>query len=155
MKNILKLLLVVFVSVSLQGCQNINKQGGGTLIGGVAGGLLGSQFGKGSGQLVGVGVGALAGALIGNQIGGTMDEYDRKLSEKSATQALEYAPSGNSVEWKNPDNDNRGSITPTKTFKKESRYCREYIQEVIIGGEKSKAYGQACRMPDGSWEIIK
>ena len=154
MKNILKLSLIIFISFSLQSCQNMNKQGGGTLIGGVAGGLLGSQFGKGGGQLLATGVGALAGALIGGQIGSTMDEYDKKLSEQSANKALEYAPSGNSIEWQNPDNGNSGSITPTKTFKKESRYCREYIQEVTIGGEKSKAYGQACRQPDGSWEII-
>jgi len=156
MKNISKLLLAIFASITLQGCQGqMNKQGGGTLIGGVAGGLLGSQFGKGEGKLVATGVGALAGALVGGQIGKTMDEYDKQMLEKSSRQALEYSPSGNSVEWRNPDSGNYGSITPTKTFKESGRYCREYIQEVTIGGEKQKAYGKACRQPDGSWKIIK
>lgn len=156
MKNISKLLLTIFASITLQGCQGqMNKQGGGTLIGGVAGGLLGSQFGKGEGKLVATGVGALAGALVGGQIGKTMDEYDKQMLEKSSRQALEYSPSGNSVEWRNPDSGNHGSITPTKTFKEHGRYCREYIQEVTIGGEKQKAYGKACRQPDGSWKIIK
>jgi surface antigen len=155
MKNISKLLLIIFIGFSLQSCESMNKQGGGTLIGGVAGGLLGSQFGKGEGQLLATGVGALAGALAGGQIGKTMDEYDRQMLEKSSRQALEFSPSGNSVEWKNPDSGNHGSITPTKTFKESGRYCREYIQEVVIGGEKKKAYGQACRQPDGSWKIIK
>ena len=156
MKNISKLLLAIFASITLQGCQGqMNKQGGGTLIGGVAGGLLSSQFGKGEGKLVATGVGALAGALVGGQIGKTMDEYDKQMLEKSSRQALEYSPSGNSVEWRNPDSGNYGSITPTKTFKESGRYCREYIQEVTIGGEKQKAYGKACRQPDGSWKIIK
>ena len=156
MKNVSKLLLAVFASIILQGCQGqMNKQGGGTLIGGVAGGLLGSQFGKGEGQLVATGIGALAGALVGGQIGKTMDEYDKQMLVKSSRQALEYSPSGNSVEWNNPDSGNRGSITPTKTFKESGQYCREYIQEVTIGGKKQKAYGKACRQPDGSWKIIK
>jgi surface antigen len=156
MKNVSKLLLAVFASIILQGCQGqMNKQGGGTLIGGVAGGLLGSQFGKGEGRLVATGIGALAGALVGGQIGKTMDEYDRQMLEKSSRQALEYSPSGNSVEWNNPDSGNHGSITPTKTFKESGQYCREYIQEVTIGGEKQKAYGKACRQPDESWKIIK
>lgn len=155
MKNILTLSLIIFISFSLQSCKNMNKQGGGTILGGATGGLLGSQFGKGGGQLLATGIGALAGALIGGQIGGTMDEHDQLMSEKSANQALEFSPSGNKVEWQNPDSGNLGSITPTKTFKQENRYCREYIQEVVIAGKKGKAYGQACRQPDGNWEIIQ
>lgn len=155
MKNISKLLLIIFIGFSLQSCESMNKQGGGTLIGGVTGGLLGSQFGKGEGQLLATGIGALAGALVGGQIGKTMDEYDKQMLEKSSHQALEFSPSGNRVEWRNPDSGNNGSITPTKSFKEDGRYCREYIQEVTIGGEKQKAYGKACRQPDGNWKIIK
>ncbi|PCJ29713.1 MAG: hypothetical protein COA94_00625 [Rickettsiales bacterium] len=155
MKSISKLFLLIFTIVSLQSCQNMNKQGGGTLIGGAAGALLGAQFGKGSGKLVAVGIGALAGALVGGQVGKSMDEYDKKLLENSSRQALEFSPSGRPVEWKNPDSGNRGSITPTKTFRERGRYCREYTQEVIVGGEKQKAYGKACRQPDGNWQIIK
>ena len=152
----LKLLLAIFASITLQSCQSqMNKQGGSTFIGGVAGGVLGSQFSKGEGKLVATEVGALAGALVGGRIGKTMDEYDKQMLEKSSRQALEYSPSGNSVEWRNPDSGNYGSITLTKTFKENGRYCREYIQEVTIGGEKQKAYGKACRQPDESWKIIK
>jgi surface antigen len=156
MKAFSKWFLVFFAAISLQACQGgMNKQGGGTLIGGVAGGLLGSQFGKGEGQLVATGIGALAGALVGGQVGKSLDDYDRQMLEKSSRQALEFSPSGSSVEWKNPDSGNRGSVTPTKTFKNESgMYCREYVQEIIVGGEKQKAYGKACRQPDGNWKII-
>ena len=116
--NVLVLATSVFMLNACSG--QMNKQSGGTLIGGLAGGLLGSQ-----------------------------------LLEKSSRQALEYSPSGSSVEWRNPDSGNYGYITPTNTLKTEQGYCREYTQEVVIGGERKKAYGKACRKPDGNWEIVK
>ena len=118
-------------------------------------GLLGSQFGGGEGKLVAVGVGALAGALIGGQIGKTMDEHDKLMLEKSSHQALEFSPSGSSVQWNNPDSGNHGYITPTKTFREGGQYCREYQQEIVVGGEKHKAFGKACRQADGHWKIIQ
>lgn len=151
--NVLILVTSVFMLNACSG--QMNKQSGGTLIGGLAGGLLGSQFGGGEGKLIATGVGALAGALIGGQIGKSMDEYDRALLEKSSRQALEYSPSGSSVEWRNPDSGNYGYITPTNTLKTEQGYCREYTQEIVICGERKKAYGKACRKPDGNWEIVK
>lgn len=160
MKSYVKIIsnaLILITSLfMLHACSGqINKQSGGTLIGGLAGGLIGSQFGGGEGKLIATGVGALAGALIGGQIGKSMDEYDRALLEKSSRQALEYSPSGTSVEWRNPDSGNYGYITPTNTLKTEQGYCREYTQEVVIGGERKKGYGKACRKPDGNWEIVK
>ena len=97
----------------------------------------------------------LAGALIGNQIGKTMDEHDKLMLEKSSHQALEFSPSGSSVEWNNPDSGNHGYITPTKTFRESGQYCREYQQEIVVGGEKHKAFGKACRQADGHWKIIQ
>ena len=155
-KIISNALILVTSLFMLHACSGqMNKQSGGTLIGGLAGGLIGSQFGGGEGKLIATGVGALAGALIGGQIGKSMDEYDRALLEKSSRQALEYSPSGTSVEWRNPDSGNYGYITPTNTLKTEQGYCREYTQEVVIGGERKKAYGKACRKPDGNLEIVK
>ena len=156
MKKIANLLLITVVSISMVACTGqMNKQGGGTLIGGGVGGLLGSQFGGGEGKIATVAVGALAGALIGNQIGKTMDEHDKLMLEKSSHQALEFSPSGSSVEWNNPDSGNHGYITPTKTFKESGQYCREYQQEIVVGGEKNKAYGKACRQADGHWKIVQ
>ena len=157
MRLLFKIIAVIMASAMLQGCSGgMNKQGGGTLIGGVAGGLLGSRFGKGEGALFATGIGALAGALIGGQIGKTMDEYDRQMLEKSSHQALEYSPVGKSVEWHNPDNDHFGYVTPTNTYKNNrNQYCREYTQVVVIGGQQEKAYGRACRQPDGSWQIAQ
>lgn len=159
MKLVAKLFVILFTVVSLAACQQgqgLNKQTGGTLIGGLAGGLLGAQVGKGEGKLIATGVGALAGALVGGSIGQTLDAYDKEMIEKSSRQALEFSPTGKSVEWKNPDSGHSGSVTPTKTYKNDNgQYCREYSQDVMIGGERQKAYGKACRQPDGNWKIVK
>ncbi|MCC6597596.1 MAG: hypothetical protein IT559_02255 [Alphaproteobacteria bacterium] len=32
--------------------------------------------------------------------------------------------------------------------------CREYSKTISIGGRVQIGYGQACRQPDGAWEII-
>ncbi|WP_375318615.1 RT0821/Lpp0805 family surface protein [Candidatus Tisiphia endosymbiont of Oplodontha viridula] len=151
-----KITAIILAATMLHGCTGMNKQGGGTLIGGVAGGLLGSQFGKGTGQLAATGIGALAGALIGGQIGQTMDEHDRQLAQLSSQKALETGASGQSVEWRNPDSGNYGYVTPERTFKNErGQYCREYTHAIVVSGKQEKAYGIACRKPDGQWEIVK
>lgn len=33
-------------------------------------------------------------------------------------------------------------------------YCREYTQDVTIGGAARSSYGTACQQPDGAWKII-
>lgn len=156
MKNqkLKKSVLILLSCMLITSCGT--KRGTGTVVGAGLGALLGSQFGKGGGQLFAVAAGAIAGGLIGGAIGEQMDEHDKLMAERSAQKALENSPSGKSVSWKNPDTNHRGSVTPTRTYQnKQGSYCREYTQEVTIGGETQKAYGTACRQPDGQWLIVK
>lgn len=150
---------ILIATALLTGCGQggISKQGGGAAMGAIAGGLLGSTIGKGGGQMVAIGLGALAGGFAGSQIGKSMDEQDKLMAARSSAKALEYSPSGQAVEWRNPDNGHSGYITPTNTFKNPSdgRYCREYTHVVNIGGKKEQAYGKACRQADGAWEVVK
>jgi surface antigen len=153
---------IVFVplilALALGGCANTMgpKETGGTLIGGATGALLGAQVGKGRGQLLGVAVGTLAGAMIGREIGSSLDRADRIEMERTAQYSLEHDRTGETRTWKNPDSGHHGSVTPKKTYQSaEGKYCREYQQTVIIGGEEHQAYGTACRQPDGSWKIVK
>lgn len=143
----------------LSGCAadgRMTKEGMGTATGAVGGALVGSLFGKGGGKFAATAAGAIAGAMIGNSIGKSMDAQDAMMMRDTSQKALEYTPTGTRSEWKNPDNGNRGSITPTSTYQnKYGAYCREYTQEVLIGGEKQKAYGRACREADGSWRIVE
>jgi surface antigen len=68
---------------------------------------------------------------------------------------LENNRTGETSTWENPDTGHRGAITPTDTYRDDAgRPCREFQQTVYIGGEPEKAYGTACRQPDGSWKIV-
>ncbi len=152
--------IVVFPLVAaflLAGCATMGpKEQTGTVVGGVGGALIGSQFGGGTGRLVGVGIGALAGALIGGEIGRSLDANDRRMMEESAQYALERNRTDQPSQWRNPDSGHYGTITPKRTYQTaEGRYCREYQQTVIIGGEEQQAYGHACRQPDGTWKIVR
>ena len=95
------------------------------------------------------------GAFVGNKIGAQLDEKDKILMANATARALEYTPSGHNVPWDNPDTQHSGLVIPTRTYKDTTthRYCREYTQEVFIGGHKEIAYGHACRQPNGDWEI--
>jgi surface antigen len=152
------LFLLMILTATFYGCATSMgpKETGGTVVGGVGGAIIGSQVGGGTGQLVGVAIGTLAGALIGQEVGRSLDKADRVAMENSTHQALEYNQSHHSSTWRNPDNGHSGTTTPTRTYKEpDGRYCREYTQTVLIEGEQHKAYGTACRRPDGNWEIVK
>jgi len=141
----------------LAGCENgsqPNKQDIGTVLGGIGGAVIGAQFGKGTGQLVGVAAGALAGAYLGNQIGSSLDKADKTAMEQASTKAT-TAPLGQPISWSNPDSGHSGTVTPTREgTAANGDYCREFQQTVTVGGKTEKAFGTACRQPDGSWKIV-
>jgi surface antigen len=156
MKAILIILTIVALIVS--GCAPTSgpKEGVGTLIGAGSGAVLGAQVGQGKGRLVAVAIGTLAGAIMGQEIGRSLDTADRLAMERNAQYALENTRTNYSTTWRNPDSGNYGSITPVETYQtNEGRYCREYLQKVVIAGQQQQAYGTACRQPDGSWLIVK
>ena len=152
-----KFALLGIAALALAGCSETvgQKQGIGTLLGAVAGGVVGSQVGDGRGKVVATGVGTLLGALIGSEIGESLDRADQLAMQHATQSTLETAPAGTTSTWQNPDSGNRGTITPTQTYQQnDGTYCREFQQTVTVGGQTQEAYGTACRMPDGSWQII-
>jgi surface antigen len=156
MKIHFKICAIILSTLLISGCAPGNKQTMGTVGGAAVGGILGSMFGKGEGRILAIAAGAVAGGFVGNQIGKSMDDTDRMMAERSSNKALEYSPAGQAVEWRNPDNGHSGSIVPTKTYKSDGgQYCREYTQTVVVGGKQEKAYGKACRKPDGQWEVVR
>lgn len=151
MKKIVTAFVAVIASISLAGCENMNKQDVGTLSGGVIGGLVGSQFGQGSGKLVAVGAGALAGAFIGGAIGKNMDDTDRLKMER----ALENNAIGKPAYWQNQNTGNSYTVVPTQNVTIDgNEYCREYRSTATIAGKKQQVYGTACRQPDGTWKVV-
>jgi surface antigen len=157
MKKIALTCLTV-AALALGGCQTTQgwgtKQTVGTGVGAVAGGLAGSQFGKGHGQLWATGIGALLGGLVGSEVGASLDNADR-MAMANAQYTANNAPIGEQIAWNNPQSGNSGYIVPVRDGTSSSgRYCREYQQTIIVGGQKQSGYGTACRQPDGSWEVV-
>ena len=145
--KIFKGLAVGVMALALAGCQQGGysdmgpKQGVGTLGGAVIGGLA-------------TGAGVLLGALVGSEIGKSLDRADRQYMAEKTQYALESGQSGQPVEWRNPDSGHYGTVTPQRAYQANDSYCREYTQTVSIGGKTERAYGTACRQPDGSWQIV-
>jgi len=145
---------VLAASILLSACQTDQWGGGetfGTLGGAAAGGLAGSALGGGAaGTLAGV----LLGGFIGNQAGGLIDDQDKSRANKAERQAYS-APIGQQITWNNPQNGNSGTITPIKDgYAQNGAYCREFQENVVVGGQQKQAYGTACQQPDGTWKIV-
>ena len=152
--------LVMFVSLSLcgaalTGCSPGNNESGATIFGAAAGGLVANKlFGKGDGKVLATMAGAALGGYIGNQYGKYMDRQDRANMQRAIT----TTPVGQQATWTN-QNTQSGPVTynvrPVRNFHSAGRYCREYQTAITVGGRVKKAYGKACRQPDGQWKIVK
>jgi surface antigen len=149
------LIAALVASSSLSACatQQENEQMG-TVVGGVVGGLLGSQFGEGGGKIAASIGGALVGSWVGKNVARGMTAQDRTQYDQAAERAR-TAPIGETIVWNNATSGNSGTITPTREGQTNvGEYCREFQQTITIDGQTERAYGTACRQPDGSWRIV-
>jgi surface antigen len=150
--------LLVIIALELGGCaqtgetvRNNPKTTMGGMLGAASGGLIAAAAGGGAAGIVG---GVLLGGLVGGAVGNALDQKDKQMAQQAAQQAFENSRTGEASAWRNPDSGNSGSITPTRTYQASSgQYCREYQQDIIVGGQVEKNHGTACRQPDGSWRI--
>lgn len=145
-------ILTAGTMLNLTACSPGNNTAGATVAGAGAGALLGAAAFHGQGAWLGVLGGAVAGGIVGSQIGRYMDRQD----EANMRSAISTTPQGDEASWTNKEKNITYTVTPVKSYRDEgSRYCREYQTTILVGGETKKAYGKACRMPDGQWKIEK
>jgi surface antigen len=147
--------LVAFPALSCTSLANMTSDNPKAVLGSLGGAAAGAGIAAiAGGNPAAIVISAVAGGLLGGAIGHHLDSKDKQMAAATAARAFESTPTGQSSAWKNPDSGNSGTITPTKTYQASSgQYCREYRQEIVVGGEKQQAYGTACRQPDGSWKI--
>ena len=158
-KKVCRIIILSLTATFLSSCQNTMEQNPketlGNILGAGIGGLLGAQIGGGKGQLAAVAAGALAGTYFGGGIGKSLDRADKLFMDQNAEQGLEYAKTGATTKWENPDSGNSGSFKPTKTYKASTgQNCREFESTVFIEGKTEVATGKACREADGTWKIM-
>ncbi len=95
----------------------------------------------------------LAGMLAGcaGSLDQRFDDADRQNIAAATQEALEKNRTGESKNWINPATDQRGTVIPTRTFKRSGFPCREFQQTATIEGRTIIAYDVACRRDDGTW----
>ena len=157
-----KNIFILLVTLSLIACQNgdfdkyMTKENIGAATGAIGGAWVGSNVGKGKGNVAAIAAGTLLGAYLGKSVGASLDKADLAHHNQTSQNALEYAKTGETKSWHNPDSGHSGTVTPSKTYRRASGgYCREFEQTIMIDGRQEEAYGNACRQPDGSWKIVK
>jgi len=94
----------------------------------------------------------LAFTAITLKILDNLNEEQQRLHEAAQVRAT-TANVGETIFWE--EGDASGAVTTTRLGTSTAgRPCREFQQQVTIGGKTEQAYGTACRNPDGSWEIV-
>ena len=139
--------LTLALSLALGACAN--KAQNGALMGATAGTAIGALTAgnKVEGALIGAGLGLMLGYMVGNE----MDKYD----QQQVTHALEYAPSGQPVSWRNPDSGGYYEATPAAAYQAEGRIYRDIQIESVIDGRSEMVHAKAYRNPDGSWQLVQ
>jgi hypothetical protein len=81
-----------------------------------------------------------------------LNEAQQRAHEEAFISATR-APIGAPILWN--DGGRSGSVTAVREGQTaDGRQCREFQQDVVIGGNRENAYGTACLQPDGSWEVV-
>ncbi|TDH60382.1 hypothetical protein E2C06_22430 [Dankookia rubra] len=169
------LLLLIACGLPLGGCQNMNNQqsgalmgaGGGALLGGLSGRLIG---GNNTGAAVGALVGALAGGFAGSVIGQNLDERDRQRAQQATMQVLaqpvqappvapgrSYAPPrarAPQATWRSEKNPTQGSATLVSVDRPAAGTgeCRTVREVAYIGGKEVVQNSRYCEGGNGQWQ---
>jgi surface antigen len=98
--------------------------------------------------------GTFIGSLVSEAFETRLDAADRQAQREAAYYALETQRSGVRVDWRNLASGHFGHIQPVRTYTNaHGQACREFLSEVSVGTARQKVTGQACRQPDGSWQL--
>ncbi len=81
-----------------------------------------------------------------------LSESHQRAHEDALARAT-TARVGDRITWN--QNGYNGNVVVTREGQTtDGRPCREFQQEVIIGGNREQAYGTACMQPDGAWKVL-
>ncbi len=95
----------------------------------------------------------LAFTAISLKILDLMNEAAQRQHEQAIIEASQ-APVGKKITWE--EGDAQGYVVATKQGRDEDGLtCREFQQEIQVGGKTEQGYGTACLQADGSWKIVQ
>src|SRR5262249_2764012 len=145
--------VILLLVVGATGCETMQenpKTSIGAFGGAAFGGLIAAAAGGGGAAIAGAVIG---GGLLGGAAGNMLDQRDKRKAAGGQQKAPRYAPTRTAAGRNNPHNGHSGTVTPTHTYQSGGTYCREFQSDVVIDGKPDKAWGTACRQPDGSWKV--
>jgi len=82
-----------------------------------------------------------------------LNEASQREHESAQVKAT-TAKVGEEISW-HTDSSSGSVVTTKEGTNKAGLTCREFQQNVTIGGETEQAYGTACLQADGSWKIVE
>ncbi len=78
-----------------------------------------------------------------------LTEQDVSLAARLLQRTLDHAPDGTTRRWTNDQSGHSGAITPVRSYiASTGQYCRDYREDLSIGGESRKFTYSACRDED-------
>jgi surface antigen len=96
----------------------------------------------------------MVGGLVAGSIGSGLGAAEQQKALAAEYQALEYAQSGQAVNWTGSSAGRFGSVVPAQPYRVGSQDCRQFAHKVVIDGSTRTARGTACRNTDGSWATL-
>jgi surface antigen len=148
-----RILGVAAIALALTACESSRfgrHETGGAVVGGVAGGVVGSAVTGGS--TAGTIVGAALGVLVGSEIGRQLDEQDQQRAYAAAQNSF---ATGRATRWSNQGTGHYGTVDPTPTYTNPTgNTCRSFTHTMWVDGRNEAVKGTACRMQDGSWQMV-
>jgi hypothetical protein len=94
----------------------------------------------------------LAFTAITLKILDNLNEAQERAHEQAQAEAT-MAPVGDTIIWN--QSGASGAVSVLRDgYSTSGRYCREFQQQVTIGGQTEWAYGTACQQPAGSWQVV-
>jgi surface antigen len=82
----------------------------------------------------------------------SLSDGDVQLASRTMQTTLERAPDGATRSWNNEQTGHQGAFTPTRTYVSADGYfCREYREELVVGGQSGRFHHIACRNEEARW----
>ncbi|GEM_PF-1858349 len=89
---------------------------------------------------------------LGLVIFNELSEAQQRAHENAMVRATTISP-GEPIRWN--QGSHSGTVVVTRQGQTtEGRPCREFQQEIIVGGQREQGYGTACMQPDGAWKMV-
>jgi hypothetical protein len=81
-------------------------------------------------------------------------EQDLAVARAAISEFMGRGGKDTSTPWENPNTGARGTITPiASAYSQDGVTCRDFLASYLREGTESWMQGEACRIPQGKWEV--